>query len=180
MADRVFGESTGGYQWCEHMYVSVCVCMYVCVLVRETVRIYSGLSVLALETPALLWIFKEPIHYWTACCWFSVCLCVHLFGFLCAPLSLLSAEVSVFLWLSHLSIKCSQKWCCATWGTQSCIVVNDRVVFYIINMRQTWLISLLLAVCRGAPFILLLTVLTDYAKYDTCIRDADRRGGDGE
>lgn len=45
----------------------VCVCisltwMYVCV-VRWTVSIYSGLSGPALQTVALLWIFKEPIHY---------------------------------------------------------------------------------------------------------------------
>lgn len=48
------------------------------------------------------------------------------------------------------------------------------------NVQQTWCSSILITVCRGAPFIHLLTVLTDYAKYDTHIRDANRRGGDGE
>ena len=44
-----------------YIYIYICIYMYVCEVDR--VSIYSGLSGPALETVALLWIFKEPIHY---------------------------------------------------------------------------------------------------------------------
>lgn len=52
---------------CTYMYILYIADADACVYEVDRVGIYSGLSGPALETVALLWIFKEPIYYWTAC-----------------------------------------------------------------------------------------------------------------